>query len=199
MKGVSCLSTRPNAPPALAQLLRESPVIAAVRGKERLAAALASPVRVVFLLCGDMFTLPELVREANAARKPVLVHLDLVEGVSRDAAGVRWIARAARPAGVLSTRAPLLRAAADEGLQTVLRIFLVDSSSMETGERMVRTCSPDFVEVMPGLVTCAIAQLGRRIEAPVIAGGMLERREDVSAALRAGAIAASTSNEALWV
>ncbi len=178
--------------------LRHAPVIAAVRGREQLLCAVRSPVRAVFLLEGDLFTLPEMVQTAQAAGKLAFVHLDLVEGASRDAAGVRWIARTVRPTGVLSTRAPLLRTAAEEGLRTVLRIFLVDSSSMETGVRMIKSCAPDLVEVMPGLVTRAIGQLGRRIAQPVIAGGMMEREEDVKAALAAGALAASTSSEALW-
>lgn len=182
----------------LLEVLRRSPVIAAVRGQEALDAALASPVRIVFLLGGDPFTLPALTRRVREAGRPVFVHMDLVEGVGRDAAGVRWIARMVKPEGILSTRAPLLRAAAGEGLRTVLRMFLVDSSSLESGERMIKSCAPDLVEVMPGLATRAIARLGRSIAQPVIGGGMLERRADVEAVLRAGALAASTSNAALW-
>lgn len=182
----------------LVQTLGASPVIAAVRGEAQLSRAIASPVRVIFMLGGDLFTLPAMVSRAQAAGRLVFVHLDLVEGISRDAAGVRLVARGIKPAGVLSTRAPLLRAAAEEGLGTVLRMFMVDSSSMETGERMVKASAPDLVEVMPGLVTRAIQLLGTRIGPPVIAGGMLELRRDVQAALAAGALAASTSSEALW-
>lgn len=182
----------------LTGILRGTPVIAAVRDAQAMARALASPVRVVFLLGGDLFTLPELVRAAQDAGKLVFAHLDLVEGISRDAAGVRWIAKAVRPSGVLSTRAPLLRAAAAEGLLTVLRMFMVDSSSLETGARMAKACTPDLVEVMPGLTTRAIRALNERIVPPVIAGGMLETERDVRSALEAGALAASTSKEALW-
>lgn len=182
----------------LKQILHTCPVIAAVRDEKQLRRALVSPVAVVFLLGGDIFTLPQWVRAAREADKRVFVHLDLMEGVSRDTAGVRWVARQARPTGVLSTRAQLIRLAADEGLRTVLRVFMVDASSMETGERAVKGCAPDLVEVMPGLVTRAVKLLGERIAPPVIAGGMLALTRDVRAALRAGALAASTSNETLW-
>lgn len=160
--------------------------------------AIASPVSVIFLLGGDIFTLPQASEQVQQGGKKLFVHLDLMEGVSRDAAGVRWVARAVRPAGVLSTRSQLIRVAAEEGLATVLRVFMVDASSMETGERMVKGCAPDLVEVMPGVVTRAVRMLGERIAVPVIAGGMLELPRDVQAALDAGALAASTSKEALW-
>lgn len=182
----------------LYETLQGSPVIAAVRDPARLESALRAPVRMVFLLYGDMFSLPGAVQRVQQSGRLAFVHLDLVEGISRDAAGVRWIARTIRPQGVLSTRAPLLKVAAEEGLHTVLRMFMIDSSSLETGERMVKSCAPDLVEVMPGLVTRAIKLLGLRIDPPVIAGGMMELARDVEAAFAAGAVAVSTSQEALW-
>lgn len=178
--------------------LRAVPVIAAVRGAEQLAGALESRVGVVFLLGGDPASLPGRVRAALDAGKLAFVHMDLVEGFAHDAAGVRWLARAVRPTGVLSTRAPLLRAASEDGLLTVLRIFMVDSSSLATGVRMAKSCEPTLIEVMPGLATRAIARLSRSVAQPVIAGGMLEEAADVEAALQAGALAASTSSRALW-
>lgn len=184
--------------PNIIPTLTQSPIIAAVRTPSQLSRALLTPVQVIFLLGGDPDTLPALVQTARSAQKLVFIHMDLVEGFSRDAAGVKWLARAARPSGVLSTRAPILRAAADESLLTVLRIFMVDSSSLATGVRMAKSCEPTLIEVMPGLVTRAIRRLSDSVGQPVIAGGMLEAAEDVEAALSAGALAASTSSENLW-
>ena len=184
--------------PNIIPTLTQSPIIAAVRTPSQLSRALLTPVQVIFLLGGDPDTLPALVQTARSAQKLVFIHMDLVEGFSRDAAGVKWLARAARPSGILSTRAPILRAAADESLLTVLRIFMVDSSSLATGVRMAKSCEPTLIEVMPGLATRAIRRLSDSVGQPVIAGGMLEAAEDVEAALGAGALAASTSSENLW-
>lgn len=184
--------------PSILDALHASPVIAAVRSMEQLRRALETPVRVIFLLGGDPETLPGLTQTARQAGRLCFVHMDLVEGFSRDAAGVKWLARTARPTGVLSTRAPILRAAAEEGMLTVLRIFMVDSSSLATGVRMAKSCEPTLIEVMPGLVTRAITKLSQSVPQPVIAGGMLEEAGDVAAALKAGAQGASTSSVLLW-
>lgn len=135
---------------------------------------------------------------AKDAGKLAFVHMDFVDGISRDAAGVRAVARMARPSGVLTTRAPLLRVAAEEGLYAVLRMFIVDSSSIETGTRMVKTSAPDLVEIMPGLMTRAIVRLSQRIAPPIIAGGMITDAEDIRAALASGALGVSTSSDTLW-
>jgi glycerol uptake operon antiterminator len=74
----------------------------------------------------------------------------------------------------------------------------VDSSSLETGARLVQASSPDYVEVMPGLVPLAIAHLRATLRQPVIAGGMITQPEQVRVALTAGAVAVSTSSQALW-
>ena len=57
---------------------------------------------------------------------------------------------------------------------------------------------PDFSELMPGICPRVIRALAGRMGAPIIAGGMIETKEDILAALGAGAAGVSTSSAALW-
>lgn len=72
--------------------LARSPVIAAVKDTNALEAALASPSEIIFLLCGNIFNLQEIVERANRCGKDIYVHVDLIEGFSRDAVSLRYIA-----------------------------------------------------------------------------------------------------------
>lgn len=182
----------------LIPLLRKNPVIAAVRTHEaaRVAAAGRSPV--AFLLGGSILTVGEDLALLRGAGKRVFLHLDLLEGLGADAAGVQWCARVLKPDGVISTRPKLLKAAEDEGLMTVQRLFLMDSVSFERSIRLLRANPPDMAEVLPGLVPKAIAELAQAIECPVIAGGMITEPAEVQRALRAGALAVSAGEEKLW-
>lgn len=173
-------------------------IIAAARDSGAVLRACASDVALIFLLGGDILSIEEDVRRIRQCGKQVFVHMDLIEGIARDSAGVRYLARRIAPDGVLSTKAQILRTASEEGLTTVQRIFLLDSSSMETGVRMVQTAQPDYVEVMPGLVPMAIERLRATLRQPIIAGGMITESNQVRVALGAGAVAVSTSSEALW-
>ena len=56
----------------------------------------------------------------------------------------------------------------------------------------------DMVEIMPGVVGKVIAALKECISVPVIAGGLIETREEVDAALASGAAAVSTGKAELW-
>lgn len=182
----------------MTDLLRRYPVIAAVRSPEAVDRALVAKSPVVFMLFGSILDVEEQVRRCKDAGKHVLLHLDLMEGLGADVAAVEWCARKVRPDGVISTRPKLLKAAAEEGLITVQRLFLMDSMSFDRSVKLLRSSAPGMAEVLPGLVPKAISQLAQSIDSPVIAGGMITEPAEVMRALRAGALAVSTGEQRLW-
>lgn len=183
---------------ALIRELTMRPVIAAVREKSDAEQAARSPAAAVFLLGGSILTLPETVRMVQDAGKPVFIHMDLCEGLGKDAAAVRWCARNLKPDGMISTKAQLLHAAREEGLITIQRMFLMDSASLVSGMKLLKGSPPDMVELMPGLIPKAIRAVSGKLSIPVIAGGMITEADEVAEALRAGALAVSTSDRVLW-
>ena len=56
----------------------------------------------------------------------------------------------------------------------------------------------DLIEVLPGLMPKIIRRVSQAAGKPVIAGGLISDKEDVTAALGAGAVAVSTTNPAVW-
>ncbi len=98
--------------------------------------------------------------------KEVFIHMDLVGGIGRDEAGVRYVARTLKPRGILTTRSSLVKCALDAGLVAVQRIFLVDSASLKSGIKQVSAAKPHLVEVMPGLVPRAISALSQGLSHP---------------------------------
>ena len=178
--------------------LKERPVIAAVKDLEEIDAALNSECSVVFLLCGSIFNLKEIVEKAKEADKMIFIHADLIEGFSRDAVAMRYIAKEICPDGIISTKSSLLKAAKELGLFTVQRLFIVDSLSVHTTEKSTALIRPDVVEVLPGIAPRIIRQIALRVNVPVIAGGLVSEEGDVYNALQNGAIGASTSCKELW-
>ena len=51
---------------------------------------------------------------------------------------------------------------------------------------------------MPGVMPKVIRQMTEKLSVPVIAGGLISDKEDIIAALDAGATAISTTKEELW-
>ena len=126
----------------LENTLGDSPIVAAVKDEPGLERCLNSPCRVVFVLFGDLNSVPRIVAELKTAGKTVFVHADLIEGLSAREAAVDYLIHAARPDGIISTRLPLLRFAKAKGLRTILRFFLIDSIAMENIAKMNWQCPP---------------------------------------------------------
>ena len=68
--------------------IEASPIIAAVKDDRELAKALQSDVDVVFILYGDVCTIPMIVDRIKEAGRTAMVHLDLVAGLSVKFVGV---------------------------------------------------------------------------------------------------------------
>lgn len=175
--------------------LEQNPVIAAVRD-DKWSAALQSPAQVLFYLSADLLSVKDRVQEARDAGKYVMIHMDLAEGIGKDRIGIHYLAKCGVH-GILSTRAQLIRLAKEQELIAIQRFFALDSKGMESIDEMLRSSTPHLMEIMPGVIGKAISRFtGSGI--PVIAGGLIETKQEVTDALKAGATAVSTGQQSLW-
>jgi len=178
--------------------LRAKPVVAGLRRSADVEGAIRHGVEVLFILGEDIFALQESVSKAHGGDRLILAHVDLIKGVGRDEAGVRFLAREFRVDGIVTTRGNLIGPAKREGLIAVQRLFVLDSESLAAGLPAVERAAPDAVEVLPGVILPLIAPRLTGDLPPLIAGGLIRTRAQVDEILAAGAIAVSTSEEALW-
>ncbi len=175
--------------------LEISPIIAAVRERffER---ALNSPASVIFLLGGDIATIGERIKSAKLKGKFIFIHIDLTDGIGKDKSGIKFIANLGAD-GIISTKSNLIKIAKETGLLTVQRFFAYDSHGVDGIEDMLGNTRPDFVEIMPGVIN-KITERFSTIKMPLISGGLIETKQEITNALNAGAFAVSTGKEALW-
>lgn len=171
------------------------PIVAAVRG-ELFEEALNSPAEIIFLLEGSVITVGERIKQAHSENKAIFIHIDLIKGIGKDKCGVEFLA-ALGADGIISTRASLIKNAKEIGLMAVQRYFAVDSQGLETIRDMIAVAKPDFIEIMPGVIEKVISKFVS-FNIPVIAGGLIETKGEVTAALGHGANAVSTGKKELW-
>ncbi|NMA84576.1 MAG: glycerol-3-phosphate responsive antiterminator [Epulopiscium sp.] len=177
--------------------LEENPIVAAVRTDEEFEAALVCPCNVIFMLNANVLNLENFIKKAHEQNKKVFVHVDVSEGIGKDHFGLGFIAKTGAE-GIISTRMNLIRMAKDWNLKTVQRVFIMDSKSIDTAVEMIRSVKPDLIEVMPGIIPRVIKRFCERVSHPVIAGGLIESKEDMINSLEAGALAISTGKSDLW-
>lgn len=175
--------------------LEDNPIIAAVH-ENLFDDALTSPANVIFLLGGNILTLEEKIKAAKMSNKIIFIHIDLADGIGKDKAGIEFIARCGAD-GIISTRANLIRTAKDFGLLTVQRFFVYDTQGVESINSVLYNNLPDVVEIMPGVIEKIIERFST-VGVPLVAGGLIETKGEVTAALNMGAYAVSTGKKELW-
>lgn len=179
----------------LTDILECSPVIAAIHECD-FDDALQSPCEVLFHLQANILSVAQRVEAAHNAGKKLFIHIDLATGIGKDKAGVEFLARCGTD-GIISTRGQLIRYGKECGLMTVQRFFALDSRGIDSIHELLDSTAPDLIELMPGVIGKIIRRFsGGSI--PVIAGGLLETKAEVTEAISCGATAVSTSAKALW-
>ena len=175
--------------------LEEFPVIAAVR-ERFFEKALNGPTEVIFLLGCDIATVGDKIKAAHQKGKIILVHIDLSEGIGKDKSGIMYLSSLGVD-GIISTKGNLIKYAKELGIVTVQRFFAYDSHGIEGIDEVVDNNNPDFIEIMPGVIG-KITERFSKLLVPLISGGLIETKAEVTEALKCGAFAVSTGKEELW-
>ena len=182
--------------------IESNPIIAAVKDDEGLEVALTEDIEIIFVLYGDICSIPTIVDKIKKAGKVAMVHVDLITGLnnSKDVC-LDFIKNNTKADGIITTKSNLIQHARELELNTVLRYFILDSLALQNIEKQARSpgIKPDIIEFLPGIVLPKmIKRINKVSRVPIIAGGLIADKEDVMNALDAGALAISTTNHDVW-
>ena len=180
------------------EAFEDCPVVAAIKDEEGLKKCLESDIPIVFVLYGDICNIRDIVGRLKQAGKIVIIHLDLITGLSSKEIAVTYLHSVTHGDGIISTKPGIIRKAKEEGMFAIMRFFVIDSIAFESVQKQVEYVHPDMIEILPGLMPKVIKKICSQSRIPVIAGGLITDKEDIMAALGAGAISISTTNQKVW-
>ncbi len=181
----------------LKELMENHPVIPAIKNKDGLKAVINTDAKIVFLLYGDVLNIVDIVKQIHESGKMVFVNVDLLEGFTNKKVVLQYIKQNTPAVGILSSKANMLKAAREMGFYTIHRLFIIDSFSFNNVFRQIEISKPDYLEILPGwpkLITWVM----EKTSIPIISGGLICFKEDIIAALGAGAVATCSTNPEVW-
>lgn len=174
------------------------PVIASITEADQITKALTSGVQRVNLMTGTITNLKQIIGQLHDAGKQVYVHIEMVGGIGRDASAIQYLAEVFKADGIVTTKSNAVAAARQAGIPSIQRIFAIDSAAVDTAIRMIKTCNPDEVELMPGLMPRIIQEMKGKIKQPLIVGGLIRHDEEIKQALASGADYVSIGDVRFW-
>ena len=189
----------PSSPPLLS-LLQRSKTIPVLETRMQLAHVFDAPhILAVLLRHCNLFEFRALLAQAHRRALAVYVNADHLHGIHADAAGLRYLAEELHVAGVVSNHPKILALARSLGLQTVQRIFAVDSTGLDMALESIDSSTTDLLEISPALVIpSVIPRLASPLPLPFLGSGLIQTPEQMQAILRAGAAGVVVARSALW-
>ena len=170
-----------------------------VENRAQFALALDAPdVTAIILRHCNLFDLRPLLEHAHERNLAIYVSMDHIDGIAPDLAGFRYLATQLHITGVLSSHGKVLALAQSFDMQTIQRIFAVDSTGLEAALESVDDQQVDLLAISPALVIpYAIAQVSLHL--PFIGSGFVSTPQQVQRILNAGAIGVTVSRPELWM
>ncbi len=141
--------------------------------------------------------LEDLMCRLHRANKRVILHLDMIHGLCADEAGTQYVCQKLHADGVISTKAKVIETSKKNHVLTIMRLFMIDSRSIERGCELGNRLQPDFLEVLPANRKNGISYVRERSSLPLIAGGLIRCKEDIEECLALGVCAVTTSSLSL--
>ncbi len=183
----------------LKKILEENPIIAAVKDENGLDIACKNEdINIIFILYGNICNIGDIVSRIKESNKLALVHTDLISGLASRDIAVRFIKEQIGADGIITTKPSLIAEANKVGIHSILRVFILDSMAYKNITVELQQAMPEALEILPGLMPKVIEKISKTNHVPLIAGGLISEKEDINAALTAGAISVSSTNPKVW-
>lgn len=136
----------------------------------------------------------DMLAQLHEHGKKAVVHMDLVNGLANDAYGTQYLCQKCHVDGIISTKSKAIEQAKKNHCISILRVFLIDSRSVEMGGKLAAKLNPDFVEVLPAIVPQAVQMMREYCDSSIIGGGLIKNKKDIEACLDQGMVSVTTSN-----
>lgn len=138
-------------------------------------------------------------RRPELSHIKVALHLDLLRGLARDEAGLRFLAGLDRIHAIMTVHHHLVQAARKLGMQAIVRLFIQDGRAVKRGLAVVEKSRPNAIELLPGIAASEVSGDFTQLPIPRFAGGLIHNTAVLDAILDTGYKGVSTSNELLWL
>ena len=185
---------------SLPRLLARCRTIPVIESRMQFVQALdSSEVEALLLRHCNVFELKTLLKQAFQRRVAVYVNVDHIDGIHPDAAGLHYLQAQFSIAGVVSNHPKTLALAKSFELETIQRIFAVDSTGLEMALDSVDPLHVDVLDISPALVVpYVVPRLMLPLPLPFIASGLISTIQQVQAVLDAGAVGVAVTRRELW-
>ena len=165
---------------------------------EFLRALNAPKISTILLRHCNLLDLRPVLDHAFEREVAVYVNVDHIDGIHPDSAGLRFLAHQLHIAGIVSSNPRILTLGKGFELETIQRLFAVDSTGLETALESVDSHHVNLLDISPALVIPYVVS-HTVLPLPFIGSGLISTLQQVQSVLRAGALRVTTARSELYM
>lgn len=173
-------------------------IIPAIFNHKNLKIFLESDLKYGILMNFQLAQLEELVTTMKNNNKKVLIHSELIKGLSSDEYGAIYLIQSLHVDGIISSKPRVIEVCRKRSVIGIYRFFLKDTISFNQSIEIGRRLKPSFVEILPSSCYDLIPDIKEKLNCEVLIGGLISNSTIVSKCIKHGAVAVTTSSVNLW-
>ncbi len=173
-------------------------IIPAISDFKKLNMFLKSDLQYGILMNFQLAQLADLVDRMKQHNKKVLIHAELIKGLSSDEYGAIFLIQVLKVDGIISSKPRVIEVCQKRSVIGIYRFFIKDTISLEQSLDIGRRLKPDFVEILPSSCYSLIDEIKNSLHCQVLLGGLIRGEDQLDKCFASGAIAITTSNPDLW-
>ncbi|MGE4572181.1 MAG: glycerol-3-phosphate responsive antiterminator [Candidatus Izemoplasmatales bacterium] len=173
-------------------------VIPAISNHKKLKEFLESDLSMGILMNFQLAQLEVIVNKMKEARKKILIHSELIKGLSSDEYGAIYLIQNLQVDGIISSKPKVIETCKKRNIMGVYRFFIKDTISLEQSIEIAQRLRPDFIEILPGSCFELIPDLKQKLNCQIWMGGLINSEANIQQCFIHGANAITTSNTDYW-
>ncbi len=174
-------------------------IIPVIENRTEFLRALNAPqISTIVLRHCNLLDLRPILDHAFEREVAVYVNVDHIDGIHPDNAGLRFLAHQLHIAGIVSSNPRILTLGKSFELETIQRLFAVDSTGLETALESIDSHHVDLLDISPALVIPYVVS-HTVLPLPFIGSGLISTLQQVQSVLRAGALRVTTARSELYM
>ncbi|MFW5888979.1 MAG: glycerol-3-phosphate responsive antiterminator [Bacillota bacterium] len=173
-------------------------IIPAISNYKNFKDFLDSKLTYGILMNFQLAQLNRLVETMKKNHKKILIHSELIKGLSSDEYGAIYLIQSLNVDGIISSKPKVIEICNKRNVIGIYRFFIKDSISLEQSISIGQRLRPQFIEILPAACLELIPEIKANLNCEVLMGGLIKNKDHVLKCLNQGAIAITTSKTTLW-
>ncbi|MDL2292867.1 glycerol-3-phosphate responsive antiterminator [Acholeplasma sp. OttesenSCG-928-E16] len=173
-------------------------IIPAINNHQKLEKFLKSSYEYGILMSFQLAQLPEAVKIFKENGRKVLIHSELIKGLSPDEYGAIYLIQTLGVDGIISSKPKVIEICKKRKKIGVFRFFLKDMVSLEQSLAIAKQLRPEFIEVLPAFGVEIVPYIAKQTNAKVMVGGLINSKKQIEDCFKKGVFGITLSNSDLW-